>query len=156
MKLELNVDLLEENKMNDYTMNIMRIVFVIRECMKETFNDFPMSCCFESSLVAEKVFKELGYDICTIEGEFDGMEHYWNVINGFLCDLSSDQFGEPFGIIEDQKKYHRIDLYKLEEQLEEFNNEEDEDIYEDLKEIQVLINRIAVKCLKRVRLYKCA
>ena len=38
-------------EMND---SIMRIVFIIREYLKNEFDNFPMSCCFESSLVAKK------------------------------------------------------------------------------------------------------
>lgn len=142
--------------MNDNTMNIMRIIFIIRECLKDEFDNFPMSCCFESSLVTEKVFAELGYNVQVVEGEFDGIEHYWNIINGFLCDSSSDQFGEPFGIIEDQTNYCKIDQYVLKEQLEIFDNEEDENIYEELKTIEVSVNKIASKCLRSLKLYKCA
>lgn len=144
--------------MKDDEMKIMRIIFIIRECLKENLDNFPNSCCFESSLIAEKVFTELGFNIQVIEGEFDGMEHYWNIINGFLCDLSSDQFREPYGIIQNPIKYYQIDRYVLKEQLEEFNNDGDEyeDIYKELKDIEDLVNKISFKCLKRVKLYKCA
>ena len=87
---------------------------------------------FRIVISCKKVFTELGYDVQVIEGEFDGAEHYWNIINGLLCDLSSDQFGEPFGIIEDTANYYKIDEYNLKDQLEEFDNEEDEDIYMEI------------------------
>lgn len=136
--------------------NIETLMLIIRTVLKQELDGFPMSCCYESSLIAEKVFKKLGYNISTFEGTLCGAEHYWNEIDGQIIDFTSDQFEEPWGIIKDKKNYKNAEKYSIKEQLEIFEEENDEELYEELYETNIFLDSLSRKCIRKINMYKCA
>lgn len=128
------------------------ICIIVRNCLERTYQNFPVSCCFESSLVLESVLNHFGYSCVTINGKILGAEHYWNIVEGTLLDITSNQFGEPCGLINDSAKYSEGSVYSIQEEISCFDeeDEEDEELLE-LKQAKLSIEQISKSCIRTIK-----
>ena len=130
---------------------LFEIYIIVRNYLERTYKNFPTSCCFESSLVLESVLNHFGYSCVTMSGKLLGAEHYWNIVEGTLLDITSNQFGEPCGLISNSSKYSEGSVYSIQEEISCFDeeDEEDEELFE-LKQAKLSIERISKSCIRTI------
>lgn len=88
---------------------------------------FPKGSCGDASLQLGKYLQQNGYaDIRYISGWRDTMSHAWLLVDGFIVDITADQFQEisESVIITEDQSWHR-------QFVEEINQVADFEIYND-------------------------
>lgn len=97
-------------------MNHNFVIDIVRQIMKEKYNNFPYDCCHESSIIFTKVLKHLGIQSDIYYGKYKGIYHFWNKVNDNVIDLTLDQFDNFYGLINNNyyKKWYDGEIENIE------------------------------------------